>query len=347
MLLTKAGLGIYPERITPFTAAWPKNELPQGATRFRLPALMFEGQEVARLGFRATDGFMMVRRGLSDQVIRAAAQRFNAIVEMGKLNTKIYTEERAATLAPFYRAMHADSAHQAYGTRIALPLLDTLNVLKRVVPGPALGMEFKGDRAHLTMSNTQYPFTINVAECQQQGRDGTLFRFKETRVVSDRAALDAFMQRELAAITADMAEHPAIRALANMRVAQVPRGFTADKVMQQNDDRIEDPESGLVIRRAAKGSQQLLVEAEGVLLGRCRMQDTYLSEMNASSLIGGDRSAGRMSAAARNMMVLRYQPPEQVADNRAARKSETTSDDLQAWAETLDAAVRTTDFGYA
>lgn len=65
----------------PFTPVWPQKNVFGEDTRFALPALMFDGQVVAQLGYRNKDGFMFVRKGLGQHAELALARRFQQMTE--------------------------------------------------------------------------------------------------------------------------------------------------------------------------------------------------------------------------------------------------------------------------
>lgn len=100
--LTESGFGILDGEISPFTIAFfeeiydpdKKNE----RSRFNLPVIMFEGNEIARLGFRNKDGFMLIREGLSEQVEQAIVSRCKVLVSAAKRGGGALKEEKKAHL---------------------------------------------------------------------------------------------------------------------------------------------------------------------------------------------------------------------------------------------------------
>lgn len=131
--LTAVDMGFVGVEAAPFDIGWPNSKVsfvgPHGGgrhetTRFLLPALHFDGKEIARLGFRNKDGFMLVRNGLDTEIMMACASRFRQMAEIAVRNVKDYRAEmqglrdRAAEM--IFTGLQ-QSKNGAFSSRLEIP----------------------------------------------------------------------------------------------------------------------------------------------------------------------------------------------------------------------------------
>lgn len=96
------GFGFQGHEAAPFAIRWvPPVPLHhrQNNSRFFMPSLMFGESEVARLGYRNRDGFLLLRQGLPEEVEQACASRYRRLIEVARRNLKAYEQERAVLAA--------------------------------------------------------------------------------------------------------------------------------------------------------------------------------------------------------------------------------------------------------
>lgn len=88
MKLDASGLGFDGGEAAPFAIIWNEDHIGDAdhRSRFRLPSLFFDGEEIARAGFRNKDGFLLVRPGLPEEVEHACASRYKRLASIAKSN---------------------------------------------------------------------------------------------------------------------------------------------------------------------------------------------------------------------------------------------------------------------
>ncbi len=108
-----SGMGLIGAEALPFTFEWKDRgrlERVDNAhlSRFDLPSLQFHGQEIARLGFRNKDGFILIRDGLDEEVMRACTSRYKAMISDAKRLRLEYVREMESLRAEAEVVMFGD-----------------------------------------------------------------------------------------------------------------------------------------------------------------------------------------------------------------------------------------------
>lgn len=134
-------LGAGPEVTAPFVVHWPSNELPGGASRFRLPSIVFEKTEVARLGFRGAEGFLLLRDGLSAQVQHAVERRFMRLLDVAKNNHKVLQEESRFLLDRFHDVFGRKPSINRRSIEVKTGWTDSRNILRTAFAGTEIDMK--------------------------------------------------------------------------------------------------------------------------------------------------------------------------------------------------------------
>lgn len=97
-----SGFGFQGHEAAPFAIRWvppvPVHHR-QNDSRFFMPSLMFGESEVARLGYRNRDGFLLLRQGLPEEVEQACVSRYRRLIEVARRNLKAYDQEVAGLSA--------------------------------------------------------------------------------------------------------------------------------------------------------------------------------------------------------------------------------------------------------
>lgn len=348
--LSKHNLGIFPEQITPFTAGWAKTDMPGAASRFTMPSLFFEGQEVARLGFRGTEGFIMIRRNIPEQVVNAVRQRFSTIVEMGKRNSAMMADISNATVQPFRDLFPSASGPGGYihVDVEGVNTIDMVNFFRRRL-GQGSHIETRGHQADVSMIDPQHNLSIKVltftpTQQRYENRATSATRLTFVSKPADPTGAVRLIKKEIQALCREAADAPFQRVIRDSRPRMPQRGFSVDNVLKRFPDGCVDPETGILIRSQNTKRNGMLMEHDGLLLAVFSQngENIFLIDHTAA-LPKTQTTRNGLQYIARNILMDNFVAPQVVAAERAARKPEVND----AWVDSLTEAVRTTDLGYA
>lgn len=129
--MQKHNLGPGDDLIRPFKLSWPKRHMEGEASRFVMPSLRFDNEEVARLGFRGTQGFIMIRQGLSEQAAHVIENRFMRLIDLAKNNAKVIQEEKRFMLEAVSQVFGEKNIIRDYNVKeVPLGFTDSRNILR-------------------------------------------------------------------------------------------------------------------------------------------------------------------------------------------------------------------------
>lgn len=343
--LSKHNLGIPPEDVRPFTAVWPKTGMRNEASRFELPAFLFEGRPVARFGFRNKDGFMIVPEELPPQVRDAAAARFNRLIALGKNNHVIAQDEQGSMRDEVHRifgirlpnpANDADiRRHQRSHTPVPISFVDVWNALERIKTD-GMRIFWENGKPRVEIIRPAYAFHQPVFTAAIGNSGTTLFWETGNQSASGAEVIMDAHKRNLAEVDLGPIKAELRRADARFN----PHSEEARDAQK----RIRKMKSGDVFThedlRLETKAGTLLFSQDGFLLAQMS-RDNLCPRAFAEGLGKSFRlNNGVIALATRIMENNPVRDPAEIEKGKAAEAAP------KDWLETLEAAVQSTDFGY-
>lgn len=328
MRLQKHNLGVPDQAVSPFTLGWPNTDLPGASSRFRLPSLLFDRAEVARLGFRGTEGFIMVRNGLSEQVAHTVERRFSRVLSLAKNNHRVFQEEMRY-IEEMFRGVFGGADSRVSHHKAGFGVLDSVNVLTHAFPDRAAVATFSpcGQRAQISLERPAYRISVPVFEIRA-GQTGSEWSTGEFCVGRDLAA---HLTRALPQMLSDAVQKEIRTAIAENRTAPDPKSVRE----AMNRRRWDGAADASGVFHLAKSGGAVVMMSGDVAVARLYENDGYLVAAETTHMLSTRQTVVSGLTNIANRIVLDTVP------RRAVRGPD------EEWVNRLETIVACEDLGYA
>lgn len=348
--LYKHGIAMPSHDLHPFKLTKPSSGSKMESSRFELNGLSFQGKEVARVGFRNKNAFMLIREGLPQQVEDAIQKRVMGMARFAKKGKRILNEEidmldhQVSALMETYSAIanDLDGPDFSYDPRVRImkihPATAYNAIMNEVRESSFLDLATETKHGEITLEATIPQYKIHKPLAKFAYVDGGL-KMLESNVEEDR--ISGMLARGAANHQLPLTD------IKDKLKALELSTFETKVILPSLLKGITNPGSNFSYakgRSNAEGDSFGLLLIDGSAVASFRAYTAYYPKEMKVDIKPVDGLADQMRISQKKLKEMMLGALAEATNPNNSKTS--TLEDEKGWVDELARAVQGTDFGY-